>query len=332
MSASSACAAAAAAAAKTASWTHALTSPSGLTVLRHLPSGLTFSPAHKGAFVGTAPGSIWGDFGRSCPASNTIIANNSLHLSSSCSNNNSSNENIKEKAAPQVAVVETAVSGSFQSYGEQAGLLLYANQSTWVKLVLECMKDGVTRVVFAKSEAGTGPAVTAKIDSPAAQGQGLTAALRLTVTEAGAADVAEAATTVTVTAEVKVALDANAQGYTTVVNATDIDCDAAVPGAGMPAVAVSDLGEVLAGVEWATIGATQLPSLASTTSASGSGSGDAAATAAEVVTVGGVVTTVVDLDGSEFKAGLMAHGAPAEANRATLFRYLTVSGDGESKA
>jgi hypothetical protein len=181
-------------------WTRALTTAEDIVFLRSNRNGYLFNDL--GLTVPTAPGSIWGDFGKSNPASNTAI----IMADAAVCPFLPASLPASPAAASSAGLWSVSINlrGAYRSYGAQAGLVLYSSQDDWAKCVLECMKDGVTRVVVASSTAGA-PAVLAKIDTPATAGEELAAALRFTVSATGE---------ITASTRVALASDLSPQGGT----------------------------------------------------------------------------------------------------------------------
>jgi hypothetical protein len=88
--------------------------------------------------VATVAGSVWGDFGRSCPAVNTRL----LHCGA-------------------VRSAQVRLEMWPKTRGEQAGMCWWASERDYVKLVVEGMRDGRVALVLAVQEAGD-PRVVAK--------------------------------------------------------------------------------------------------------------------------------------------------------------------------
>ncbi len=245
-------------------------SATGLILINPLKAGARFLPT--GLSISTLPGSIWGDFGASCPAHNTAVLQASLPSSANYT-------------------VSTTVSGSFAAYGEQAGLVLWSSQRSWVKLVLECLKTGVTNVVLASSTTTEGPKVVAK--QPvlfATAGEAVSAVMELTVE---GNKVKARATVTPASADAAAAAAAAADTAATEAQAFDLgELDLPAADTDSAAVAAAPAAAVIDG--------------------EGKGEGEAQ-------------VQVFASEGGRFHAGVMAHGAPEGAGRSALFTDLTVA-------
>lgn len=118
-------------------------------------------------------GSLWGDFGRENPASNTLVRRHT------------------DAGGAEVYATEVSVVAVGEDFGEQAGLFWLSagdggaaggstsiDDGVWVKLVVERLKRG-RKVVFAVQDAKTGPRVVAKVDLPPAAVRDADAPVRL---------------------------------------------------------------------------------------------------------------------------------------------------------
>src|SRR3989338_6723432 len=95
-------------------------------------------------------GSIWGDFGKENPAKNTLLFQGEL---------SGAQENIENSITIKVQNDATV-------FGEQAGIVLYSlERQSWIKLVLEGMKDGSLALVVASQMENAGPKVLHKVAS-----------------------------------------------------------------------------------------------------------------------------------------------------------------------
>ena len=169
------------------------------TWVREDAQGWKMDEARGCLCIKTQAGSIWGVFGRSNPASNTLIAPAPAVKPSSSSSSSGDGEEGSAAAAVAAAAAAAVAPFSFSvgvsltitSWGEQAGLVLYADDDNWIKLVLEGARDGSTVALLGVSAAGQ-PSVVAKVPWPAQTSASWTT-LKLSVDPASAKVTATAA-------------------------------------------------------------------------------------------------------------------------------------------
>lgn len=122
--------------------------------------------AGKGVTVRALPGSVWGDFGKSCPAPNLFLLNTDAASAASDADADADADTAAAAAGAgggagagdagagtgagagaaagnHRCAVEATVSFEPRSFGEQAGVWWYHNDDNWVKLVIEvrCAKQ-----------------------------------------------------------------------------------------------------------------------------------------------------------------------------------------------